>query len=242
MRVLGVIPARLGSTRLPRKVLRELCGKPMVAWVYERARTAPELDDLLVATDSEEVAETCRRLGIPVAMTSGDHPSGTDRVWEVAQSRPADVYVNVQGDEPFVTPSHIARLLEPFRERADTQVATLKIRLRPEEADNPAVNKVVCAADGHALYFSKYPVPYDRDARGVPRFKHVGLYAYTRAALEAFHRLPPSLLEQAEKLEQLRFLEHGVPIVVLETDEPTLGVDTEADLRAAEARLVARRS
>src|SRR2546427_6076371 len=144
------------------------------------------------------------------------HPSGTDRVWEVAQSRAADVYVNVQGDEPFVTPSHIARLLDPFRERADTQVATLKIRLRPEEADNPAVNKVVCAADGHALYFSKYPVPYDRDARGVPRFKHVGLYAYTRAALEAFHRLPPSPLEQAEKLEQLRFLEHGVPIVVLD--------------------------
>ena len=239
---LGVVPARLGSTRLPRKVLRDIAGKPLVVHVWEAARRSPDLAEVLVATDADEVVQACARHGVPAILTSADHPSGTDRVWEVAQSRSADVYVNVQGDEPFVTPSHIARLLDPFRERADTQVATLKIRLRPEEADNPAVNKVVCAADGHALYFSKYPVPYDRDARGVPRFKHVGLYAYTRAALEAFHRLPPSPLEQAEKLEQLRFLEHGVPIVVLETDEPTLGVDTEADLRAAEARLVPRRS
>ena len=239
---LGVVPARLGSTRLPRKVLRDIAGKPLVVHVWEAARRSPDLAEVLVATDADEVVQACARHGVPAILTSADHPSGTDRVWEVAQSRAADVYVNVQGDEPFVTPGHIARLLVPFRERADTQVATLKIRLRPEEADNPAVNKVVCAADGRALYFSKYPVPYDRDARGVPRFKHVGLYAYTRAALEAFHRLPPSPLEQAEKLEQLRFLEHGVTIVVLETDEPTLGVDTEADLRAAEARLVPRRS
>ena len=195
-----------------------------------------------MATDADEVVQACARHGVPALLTSADHPSGTDRVWEVAQSRAADVYVNVQGDEPCVTPGHIARLLAPFRERADTQVATLKIRLRPEEADNPAVNKVVCATDGRALYFSKYPVPYDRDGRGVPRFKHVGLYAYTRAALEAFHRLPPSPLEQTERLEQLRFLEHGIPIVVVETDEPTIGVDTEADLRAAEARLATRRS
>ena len=119
-------------------------------------------------------------------------------------------------------------------------MATLKIRLRPEEVDNPAVNKVVCAADGRALYFSKYPVPYDRDGRGVLRFKHVGLYAYTRAALDAFHRLPPSPLELAERLEQLRFLENGIAITVVETDESTIGVDTEADLRAAEARLARR--
>ena len=142
---------------------------------------------------------------------------------------------------PDITPQ-IARLIAPFRERAETQVATLKIRLRPEEADNPAVNKVVCAADGRALYFSRYPVPYDREGRGVLRYKHVGLYAYTRAALETFHRLPPSPLELAENLEQLRFLEHGIPIFVVETDEPTIGVDTEADLRAAEARLASRRS
>jgi len=239
---LGVIPARLASTRLPRKVLREIAGKPLIVHVWEAAKRSQELADVLVATDSHEIVAACAGFGVPAVMTSADHPSGTDRVWEVAQSRAADVYVNVQGDEPFVTPGHIARLVAPFRERPDAQVSTLKIRLEPHEVDNPHVNKVVCAADGRALYFSKYPVPYDRDRRGVVRFKHVGLYAYTRAALDAYHRLPPSPLELTEKLEQLRFLEHGIPIVVAETDEPTIGVDTEADLRAVEARLAARRS
>lgn len=239
---LGVIPARLASTRLPRKVLREIAGKPLIVHVFEAARRAPDLADVLVATDSEEVAAACARFGAPAVMTSPDHRSGTDRVWEVAQSRAADVYVNVQGDEPLITPGHIQRLVAPFRERPDTRVSTLKIRLRPDEVENPNVNKVVCAADGRALYFSKYPVPYDRDGGGAARFKHVGLYAYTRAALDAFHRLPPSPLEMTEKLEQLRFLEHGIPIVVVETDEPTIGVDTEADLRAVEARLASRRA
>jgi len=239
---LGVIPARLASTRLPRKVLREIAGKPLIVHVWEAAKRSPELADVLVATDSHEVVAACSGFGVPAVMTSGDHPSGTDRVWEVAQSRRADVYVNVQGDEPLVTPGHIERLVRPFRERPDTQVSTLKIRLQPDEVESSSVNKVVCAADGRALYFSKYAVPYDREGRGVVRFKHIGLYAYRRAALDAFHRLPPSPLELTEKLEQLRFLEHGIPIVVVETDEPTIGVDTEADLRAVEARLASRRS
>ena len=236
---LGVIPARLHSTRLPRKVLREIAGRPLIVRVYEAAKRSRDLAEVLVATDAQEVVDTCARFRVPAVMTSPDHPSGTDRVWEVAQTRAADVYVNTQGDEPLITPSHIARLVAPFRERPDTQVTTLKIRLLPEEADNPNVNKVVSAADGRALYFSKYPIPYDRDGRGVVRFKHVGLYAYRRAALETFHRLPPSPLEQTEKLEQLRFLEHGIPIVVVETDEPTIGVDTEADLRAVQAHFAA---
>jgi 3-deoxy-manno-octulosonate cytidylyltransferase (CMP-KDO synthetase) len=239
---LGVIPARLASTRLPRKVLREIAGKPLIVHVWEAAKRSPDLADVLVATDSHEVVAACAGFRVPAVMTSSDHPSGTDRVWEVAQSRAADVYVNVQGDEPFVTAAHIRRLVAPFEERPETQVSTLKIRLQPDEADNPNVNKVVCATDGRALYFSKYPVPYDRDGRGVVRFKHIGLYAYRRAALDLFHRLPPSPLELTEKLEQLRFLEHGIPIVVAETDEPTIGVDTEADLRAVEARLAAHRS
>ena len=236
---LGVIPARLQSTRLPRKVLREIAGRPLIVRVYEAAKRSRDLAEVLVATDAQEVVDACARFRVPTVMTSPDHPSGTDRVWEVAQTRAADVYVNIQGDEPLITPSHIARLVAPFRDRPDTQVSTLKIRLLPEEADNPNVNKVVCAADGRALYFSKYPIPYDRDGRGVVRFKHIGLYAYRRAALEAFHRLPPSPLEQTEKLEQLRFVEHGIPIVVVETDEPTIGVDTEADLRAVEAHFAA---
>jgi len=242
MRILGVIPARLASTRLPRKVLREIAGRPMIQHVYERARQAPSLSDLLVATDAEEVAAACRRLGIPALLTSPDHLSGTDRVWEVAQRRPADVYVNIQGDEPLLRPGHIERLVEPFRTRPDTQVSTLCIPAAEDELGKTHVNKVVRDLHGRALYFSKYPIPFDRDGIGVVCYKHPGFYAYTGAALDAFHRLPPSPLERAEGLEQLRFLENGIPIVVVETDEPTIGVDTEEDLRAVEAHLSARRA
>jgi 3-deoxy-manno-octulosonate cytidylyltransferase (CMP-KDO synthetase) len=240
MTVLGVIPARLASTRLPRKVLREIAGRPMICHVYERARQAPSLSDLLVATDSGEVVDACRRHGIPAVLTSPDHPSGTDRVWEVAQSRRADVYVNIQGDEPLMSPRHVERLVEPFRERPDTRVSTLCIRATDEELRMTHVNKVVRDLQGRALYFSKYPIPFDRDGIGVVRYKHPGFYAYTGEALDAFHRWPPSPLERVEGLEQLRFLENGIPIVVVETDEPTIGVDTEEDLAAVEARLAAR--
>jgi len=239
--VLGVIPARLASTRLPRKVLREIAGRPLVAWVYGAARRAPDLHDVLVATDADEVMQACARLGIPAVLTSSAHPSGTDRVWEVAQNRAADVYVNIQGDEPFVTPGHIARLVEPFRTAPDTLVSTLCIRATPDEVDARQVNKVVFGAGGRALYFSKWGIPYDRDGRGVIRYKHPGFYAYRKAALDAFHALPPSTLELAEGLEQLRFLENGIGIVVRETTEATIGIDTEEDFRAAEARLTAHR-
>ena len=239
--VLGVIPARLASTRLPRKVLREIAGRPLVAWVYEAARRAADLVEVLVATDADEVMQACARLGIPAVLTSSAHPSGTDRVWEVAQNRAADVYVNIQGDEPFVTPGHIARLVEPFRTAPDTLVSTLCIRATPDEVDARQVNKVVFGAGGRALYFSKWGIPYDRDGRGVIRYKHPGFYAYRKAALDAFHALPPSTLELAEGLEQLRFLENGIGIVVRETTEATIGIDTEEDFRAAEARLTAHR-
>jgi len=239
--VLGVIPARLQSSRLPRKVLREIAGRPMVCHVYERARKAGVLSDVLVATDADEVVAACRGFGIPAVLTSRDHPSGTDRVWEVAQSRAADVYVGIQADEPLLTAGHLQGLVGPFRAAPDTQVTTLKIRATGDEIDNPNAVKVVCAADGRALYFSRHSLPYDRDGRGVARFKHIGLYAYRRAALEAFHRLAPSPLELTERLEQLRFLEHGISIVVAETDDPTIGVDTEEDFRAAEAYLAGRR-
>jgi 3-deoxy-manno-octulosonate cytidylyltransferase (CMP-KDO synthetase) len=241
--VLGVIPARLASTRLPRKVLRQIAGQPMVVHVYERARAARRLTDVLVATDSDEVIDVCRSYHVPAVLTSPDHPSGTDRVWEVAQGRLADVYVNIQGDEPLLTAGHVELLIAPFIARPETQVTTLKIRATPEEVVNPNSPKVVCDALGQALYFSRHPLPYDRDGRGnVTRFKHLGLYAYHRHALDAFHRLPPSTLELTENLEQLRFLEHGIPIVVSETTDGTIGVDTEEDLRAVEALLTRRSS
>lgn len=244
--VLGVIPARLASTRLPRKVLREIAGRPMICHVWERARRAPQLAGVLVATDADEVLEACRGFGIPAVLTAPDHPSGTDRIWEVARGRAADVYVNIQGDEPLVTPGHIAGLVGPFVTHPETQVTTLKIRATDEELASPNAVKVVCDAAGRALYFSRYPIPYDRDRGGVPGripvYKHLGLYAYRAAALDAFHQRAPSALETAERLEQLRFLEHGIPITVVETSEPTIGVDTEEDLQAVEALLATRPS
>lgn len=238
LRVLGVIPARLHSTRLPRKVLREIAGSPMVAHVFRRARQSPLLSDLFVATDAQEVVEACRALRIPAVMTSADHPSGTDRVWEVSRSRAADVYVNIQGDEPLISPGHIRALVEPFQRRPETQVTTLRIRASVEEAADPNVVKVVCKVWGDALYFSRLPIPCDRDGTAAPTYwKHLGIYAYRREALESFHRFQPAPIETAERLEQLRFLEHGIPVHVVETTEPTIGVDTEADLHAVEVYL-----
>ena len=240
MNFLGVIPARLSSTRLPRKVLREIAGLPMVVHVFNRARACALLSDVLVATDSDEVVEVCRAHHVPAVMTSAAHPSGTDRLWEVSRARVADVYVNIQGDEPLVTCGHIETLVRPFLSEPEVQVTTLKIRATPDEAVSPTVNKVVTNAHGDALYFSKHAIPYDRDKRGVTYWKHIGLYAYRRPVLDVFHRLPPSTLERAEGLEQLRLLEEGIPIRVLETTEPTVGVDTEEDLRAVEAVLARR--
>jgi 3-deoxy-manno-octulosonate cytidylyltransferase (CMP-KDO synthetase) len=238
---LGVIPARLSSTRLPRKVLREIAGIPMVVHVFKRAKACRVLTDVLVATDSDEVIEVCHAHHIPAVMTRADHQSGTDRLWEVSRARIADVYVNIQGDEPLVSCEHIDTLIAPFLTAPEVQVTTLKIRATPEEAVSPTVNKVVTNTHGDALYFSKHAIPFDRDNRGVAYWKHIGLYAYRRAVLDVFHRLPPSTLERAEGLEQLRLLEEGIAIRVLETAEPTVGVDTEEDLQAVEA-ILARRS
>jgi 3-deoxy-manno-octulosonate cytidylyltransferase (CMP-KDO synthetase) len=236
VRFLGVIPARLESTRLTRKVLREIAGVPMVVHVFNRLRDCVTLTDVLVATDSEEVVEVCHSHHVPAVLTSAHHPTGTDRVWEVAQGRAADVYVNVQGDEPLVTNGHVEKLLRPFVTEPEVQVTTLKIRATPEEVATRTANKVVTNVHGDAMYFSRLPIPYDRDGKSrIVYWKHIGLYAYRRACLETFHRLPPSPLERAEQLEQLRLLEAGIPIRVLETHEQTIGVDTEDDLRAVEA-------
>ena len=243
MNILGVIPARLESTRLPRKVLREIGGVPMVVYVFRRAEGCRLLSDLLVATDSEEVVEACHAHHVPAVMTSSAHRSGTDRVWEVSRARVADVYVNIQGDEPLVTTGHIESLVRPFLNEPEVQVTTLKIRATPEEVPTRTANKVVTDRHGDALYFSRLPIPCDRDERGdVVYWKHIGMYAYRRPVLEVYHSLPPSSLEQAEQLEQLRLLEHGIPIRVLETREATIGVDTEEDLKAVVALVAASRS
>ena len=236
-RIAGVIPARLGSTRLSRKVLREIAGRPMVEWVWRAAAAGGQMDPVLVATDSEEVAETCARRGVPVVMTSPACASGSDRVREVAQSVEADIYVNIQGDEPTLTPEFFVPLLQLF-ERPEVEVATLAVPCAPEEIANPNAVKVVTALDGRALYFSRATIPFDRDAAGFTGYrKHLGIYAYRKAALERFAALPPSPLEKLEKLEQLRLLENGIGIYVAEAPADTIGVDTEEDLARAEAVL-----
>jgi 3-deoxy-manno-octulosonate cytidylyltransferase (CMP-KDO synthetase) len=238
-KVLGVIPARLESQRLPRKVLRAICGRPMIAWVYERARPARCLDRLLVATDSEEVASFCRGSNIPVTMTSKDHRSGTERIVEVMAREPADIFVNIQGDEPTITPEHLDLLLRPFQSNPGTEVSTLKVSIPIEEARDPDNVKVVTDASGRALYFSRALIPYQRKqdagASGQTRYyKHLGIYAYSAPALRKFSSLAVSPLEELEKLEQLRFLENGIPISVVETEQDAIGVDSEADLRKVE--------
>jgi 3-deoxy-manno-octulosonate cytidylyltransferase (CMP-KDO synthetase) len=188
-----------------------------------------------VATDSEAIAACCQDFQIPVMMTSSSHRSGTDRLIEAARHEPGDIYINIQGDEPMVTRGHIELLLQPFRKESSTAVTTLKVAISAEEAENPNNVKVVADAASHALYFSRCPIPYDRDGSAPVRyFKHLGLYGYSRAALEAFSGLRPSRLEVAEKLEQLRFLENGIPITLAETHDDTLGVDTEDDLKRVE--------
>ena len=238
-RILGVIPARLASTRMSRKVMREVAGKPLLAWVVEAARACPQLDQVLVATDSEDVADLCRALDVPVELTSPELPSGTDRLHAVAQLHDAGIYVNIQGDEPLLRPEHIAALLRPFAQ-AHVDVSTLKVRCTAENVANPNAVKVVTAADGRALCFSRATIPYDRDGTSPPYWKHIGLYAYRKAALNLFPTLPASLLERTERLEQLRFLENGFTIHVEPTDYDTIGVDTEADLRLVEQLLRAR--
>jgi 3-deoxy-manno-octulosonate cytidylyltransferase (CMP-KDO synthetase) len=234
---LAVIPARLGSTRLARKVLREIAGKPMVQRVYEAARRCALLHDVIIATDAHEVLQLARANGWKAQMTASSHRSGTDRVNEVAQRIPADVYVNIQGDLPLLRPEQISALLAPMQ-RPEVQVSTVKTACRLEEINNPNAVKVVTDQSGRALYFSRSTIPYDRDRAGnVQYFKHLGLYAYRKAALERFCSLPESRLEAAERLEQLRLLENGIDVYVEETPFGSVEVDTEEDLRKVEELL-----
>jgi 3-deoxy-manno-octulosonate cytidylyltransferase (CMP-KDO synthetase) len=239
-RILGVIPARLASTRLPGKVLRDIAGEPMLAWVYAAAKACSQLDDVVVATDSTEVQQLCDRRGWRCLLTLPELPSGTDRLYAVSRVVDADIYVNIQGDEPLLLPEHISAILALFTSD-DIDVTTAKVRCTPEDIVNPNAVKVVTALDGRALYFSRLTIPFDRDGQGCATYwKHLGLYAYRRAALERFAALAPSELELSERLEQLRLLENGISIYVAETAHDTIGVDTEDDRLRVEAILLQR--
>jgi 3-deoxy-manno-octulosonate cytidylyltransferase (CMP-KDO synthetase) len=239
MKAIAVIPARLASTRLPRKMLREIAGETLLARVYGGVRSCPLLDDVIVATDSEEIMQLCRHNGWHAQMTSTTHRSGTERVHEISKALAADVYLNVQGDEPMTRAEHIAALLDLMKD-PKVQVGTLKTPAPAEDVSDPNAVKVVTDATGRALYFSRATIPYDRDGSKPRYFKHLGFYAYRKDALDRFCALPESSLERSERLEQLGFLENGIAIHVAETPYDTVGVDTEEDLQRVERILRGR--
>ena len=234
MRVIGVIPARFKSSRLEGKPLADILGRTMVQHVYERARRARNLDDVLVATDDERIRRAVVEFGGKVVMTSAEHRSGTDRVAEAIAGLDADVVVNIQGDEPMLDPVMLEEVVAPFREGTPAALVTLKKEVfHDDEFADPGVVKVVTDPHGNALYFSRSLIPYPRNRTAHFRvFEHVGVYAYTRACLLQLAALPVSPLEEIEGLEQLRALENGIAILVIETRSRTQGisVDTQADL------------
>ena len=246
--VLGIVPARLASTRLPNKPLYPVLGRPLIEWVWRRVSGLSSLDHVLVATDSEEVYTFCRSIGATVELTSPDHPSGTDRVAEVAarkEYREFGVIANIQGDEPLIEDLQVGAAVRLVRDEG-WDVGTCATPLGVEEArKDPSVVKVARAANGRALYFSRAQIPYKRDDKPTraeleqaPFLRHIGVYAYTRAALAAWVAEPPSKLEELERLEQLRPLELGLGIGVAVVPAADPGVDTPADVARLEERLI----
>jgi len=245
--VIAVIPARWGSTRFPGKALAEIAGEPMIAHVVRRAASASTVDAVVVATDDERIAAAAGRAGAEVVMT-GDHASGTDRVAAAVLSRPGwEIAVNVQGDEPLLPGENIDALVRGMLAAPEFPIGTLCRSLPEELRGDPNAVKVVRARDGGALYFSRSLIPYPRrpEAAGALWRLHLGIYAYRGRGLERFVALPPSPLERAEALEQLRALEAGIPVLVLDAPADSRGVDTPADLewvrRAMEAGGVTRK-
>jgi 3-deoxy-manno-octulosonate cytidylyltransferase (CMP-KDO synthetase) len=231
-KILGVIPARFSSSRFPGKVLAQIANKTMLQHVYERAALATYLTSTIIATDDDRVYRVAKSFGARVRMTRADHLSGTDRVAEVASAENAEVIVNIQGDEPLIDPAAIDAAVLPLVHDPDVVMGTLKKRIEdPREIGDPNVVKVVTDRAGDAIFFSRCPIPFDRDrAADTPYFKHVGLYVYQRDFLLGYSTLPVGPLEQAERLEQLRALENGYKIRVVETEYESLGVDTPEDL------------
>lgn len=228
----GIIPARYGSTRFPGKALADIQGKPMFWHVWHRASQCPELASVTLATDDDRIAEAAGALGVPWRMTSQAHESGTDRVHEAARAMniPAEaIVVNIQGDEPALNPAILSELLSAFSDPS-VEAATLAHQIDPADIGNPDKVKLTRAANGNALYFSRAPIPYAREAYALPPLGHIGLYAFTMGALERFVALPPSPLERTERLEQLRLLENGIAIRVVQTGHACHGVDSPEDL------------
>ena len=247
MSTIGVIPARWGATRFEGKVLANLMGKPVVQHVWENAKKAKTLDDLVVACDDERIFKVVVGFGGKAVYTSPDQPSGTDRLAEVVNPLDVDIAVNIQGDEPLMKPILIDNLVIALQNEKSAQMATVIKKIEDEsELTNSNVVKVVVDKNGYAIYFSRYAIPYNRtsstDGKKRPTyFKHIGIYAFTKDFLFTFRNLPNSSLENAEKLEQLRAIENGYKIKTVETKLDTIGVDTPEDLRRVEDALLKER-
>lgn len=234
MKIACIIPSRYASTRLPGKPLRMIAGETLVHRVYERAALAKLPDIVIVATDNEKIESEVKSFGGRVMMTSPDHPTGTDRLAEVAASLPDyDIVVNVQGDEPFINPDVIDSLAKMLAERDDLDMTTAAAPLKEDEYDDPSAVKVVVNQKGEALYFSRSLIPYPRNEFSVPPLKHVGIYAYRRDFLLSYAGMKQTPLEKTESLEQLRALEMGYKIGVIRIDSEDIGIDTEEDLKKA---------
>jgi 3-deoxy-manno-octulosonate cytidylyltransferase (CMP-KDO synthetase) len=241
MKIVGIIPARLGSTRLKAKVLMPIAGKPMIQHVWERSKKSQKLHDLIIACDDEEILKVASSFKAKAVLTRKDHPSGTDRIAEAVAPLDVDVVINIQGDEPLIHPSIIDDLAEVFMKDQDCPMATvIKPIQAKEELDNPNIVKVVIDNQNNAIYFSRAAIPYNRDQKpfnDLKFYKHLGIYGYRKSFLMKFKDLKKSYLEQVEQLEQLRALEAGFKIKTVVTTHETISVDTKEDLARVEAAL-----
>ena len=240
MKVIAMIPARYGATRFPAKLMQDLCGKPVIVHTYQRVKDTQLFDEVYVVTDDDRIEKAISEVGGRVIRSKKEHNSGSDRLAEASQDLPVDIIVNVQGDEPFTNKENLEKVIDIFAKDVDKTVdvaSLMEVITEPEEIANPNNVKVVVNRQNEALYFSRSVIPYQRADVGVPYYKHIGIYAYRKAALQRFTELLPSVLEETEKLEQLRYLENGYKIRLALTNIPTIGIDTPDDLEKARIQL-----
>jgi len=231
MKIIGVIPARYQSSRFPGKPLADICGKPMIWWVYQQAMKVTGLDEVWIATDDDRIVNVCSKYGCNVQLTSALHQTGTDRLCEVAQSKAADFYVNIQGDEPMIEPEAVQSVINYFKAHQESQIINTMTEIREKkDISCDTVVKVVANESGRLLYLSRAPVPYPKNGQETTYYKHLGLYGMTREALQFYQNQPRGQIERTEDIEMFRFLENGKPISVLKVISQTIAVDRPEDL------------
>jgi 3-deoxy-manno-octulosonate cytidylyltransferase (CMP-KDO synthetase) len=238
MKIVGIIPARYESSRFPGKPLALICGKPMIYWVYTQVKKVNGLDNVIVATDSAEIEKVCKQFGMEVIMTSSEHPTGTDRLGEVAKKIDADFYINIQGDEPLIEPETIETVITYLKVHPNTQIVNTKTLLRDDDdVTSNTIVKVVSADNGDGLYLSRAAIPYPKRGQQISYYKHLGLYGLTKEALLYFSNTERGTIEKIEDIEMMRFLENGYRIKFVTVESHTIGVDRPEDIQKVEAAM-----